>query len=185
MHVITNAIFSYDDNYTSCFNKLFKFSSPLAFTLKKHITQLNNKYISISCRFLNLLGDFNETTTNTQLLSTQEQKVLIEKNLKQLEILHSKNPNISILVNSDSKIFLNHAKKFDYTYIIEGNITHIDNYEINKQYSYHEFEKTFVDFFMIAHAEKIYLFQTKPMYNSGYPYAASLIYNKPFQKIIF
>jgi hypothetical protein len=38
---------------------------------------------------------------------------------------------------------------------------------------------------MIANAEKIYLLRTEQMYDSGYPFAASKIYNKPFEKIEF
>ena len=116
-------------------------------------------------------------------LNKEEQDTLIAQNLTQLKYLHKKYPNKRILVNSDSTTFLQAAAEFDYVYIIPGNITHIDG--TNSSSEYEAYEKTFLDFFMIANAERIFLLRTGLMYNSGYPLAASKIYNKPFEKIEF
>ena len=132
---------------------------------------------------MNLLGDFNETTGICAQLSKKEKEILIEKSLKQLEALHEQFPKKKILVNSDSVTFLKHVPNFEFVYTIPGNITHIDANDSNDEYEV--YEKTFLDFLMIANAEKIYLLRTGNMYNSGYPYAASLIYNKPFEIIEF
>ena len=98
-------------------------------------------------------------------------------------MLHDRYPGKHILVNSDSTTFLQTAAKLDYVYVIPGNITHIDGK--NDTDEYNAYEKTFLDFFMIANAERIYLLRTGQMYNSGYPFAASKIYNRPFEKIEF
>ena len=75
------------------------------------------------------------------------------------------------------------AKTLPYVYENPGFVTHSDN--VSNEGGYEQFEKTFLDFFMIANAEEIYLLKTGDMHKSGYPYAASLIYNKPFQIIEF
>lgn len=181
-HIRTNAFFSYKGNYSGLFHELFKISPRLQASIDIEKRKLGNRYISTSFRFMNLLGDFNETVERGIRLSNREKDELIEKNLRQLELLH-KNSDSVILVNSDSTTFLQRAVDLNYTYIIPGNVTHIDGNTSGDRYE--AFEKTFLDFFMIANAEKIYLMRTGDMYNSGYPYAASFIYNKPFEKIEF
>lgn len=182
-HVRTNATFSYNENYSTLFNELFKPSARLQTSIEKLEMELGTGYISTSFRFMNLLGDFNETVELHSKLTKEEQKKLITKNIEQLQLLHKKCPSKRILVNSDSTTFLQEATKLDYIYVIPGKITHIDGKNNNKEYE--AYEKTFLDFFMIANAERIYLLRTGQMYNSGYPFAASKIYNKPFEKIEF
>lgn len=182
-HIRTNALFSYKDHYSSLFHELFRPSEKLQASINKQKEILNHEYISTSFRFMNLLGDFNETTELHNKLTKEEQDKLITINIKQLHNLHNKYPHLRILVNSDSTTFLQEAKKIDYVYVIPGNVTHID--AENNCDEYDIYEKTFIDFFMIANAQKIYLMRTGQMYNSGYPYAASKIYDKPFEKIEF
>ena len=182
-HVRTNALFSYDGDYPTLFNELFKPSPKLQSSIEKQKKILGTSYISTSFRFMNLLNDFNETVGLHSKLTKEEQSELIIKNIEQLQLLHVKYPNKRILVNSDSTTFLQAATRLDYAYVIPGNITHIDGN--NKCNEYENYEKTFLDFFMIANAERIYLMRTGQMYNSGYPFAASKIYNKPFEKIEF
>lgn len=182
-HVRTNAIFSYNGNYSTLFNELFKPSPKLQSSIEKQKEILGTNYISASFRFMNLLGDFNETVELHSKLTKEEQKELITKNIEQLQLLHNECPEKRILVNSDSTTFIQTAAKLDYVYVIPGNITHIDGK--NSSNEYETYEKTFLDFFMIANAERIYLLRTGQMYDSGYPFAASKIYNRPFEKIEF
>lgn len=182
-HVRTNAIFSYYENYSQLFNELFKPTERLAESIEREKRKLNNSYISTSFRFMNLLGDFNETTGINVELPNEEKKELIEKNLYQLQILHERFPNKKILVNSDSTTFLQIASKFEYVHVNPGNVTHIDANSEHDEYEV--YEKTFLDFFTIANADRIFLLRTGRMYKSGYPYAASKIYNKPFEIIEF
>ena len=182
-HVRSNAIFSYNGDYSTLFNELFKPSPKLQSSIERQKENLGTNYISTSFRFMNLLDDFNETVELHGKLTKEEQDGLITKNIEQLQMLHNKYPEKRILVNSDSTTFLQSAEELDYVYVIPGNITHIDGKNDKDEYS--AYEKTFLDFFMIANAEKIYLLRTGQMYNSGYPFAASKIYNKPFEKIEF
>lgn len=180
-HVRTNALFSYNGNYSQLFNELFKPTERLAESIQKEKRELNNSYISTSFRFMNLLGDFNETTGINIELPNEEKNELIEKNLYQLQILHERFPDKKILVNSDSTTFLQMASKFEYVHVNPGNVTHID--ANNEHDEYEVYEKTFLDFFTIANADRIFLLRTGKMYKSGYPYAASKIYNRPFEII--
>lgn len=182
-HVRTNAIFSYNREYSTLFNELFKPSPKLRLSIEEQKEILGASYISTSFRFMNLIGDFNETVELHSKLTKEEQNELITKNIEQLQLLHKKHSDKLILVNSDSTTFLQTAEKLDYVYVIPGSITHIDGKNDKDEYS--AYEKTFLDFFMIANAEKIYLLRTGQMYNSGYPFAASKIYNRPFEKIEF
>ena len=179
-HVRTNAIFSYNGDYSTLFNELFKPSPKLQASIEKQKEILGVGYISTSFRFINILNDFNETVELHGKLTQEERNELIVKNIEQLQLLHDKYPGKRILVNSDSTTFLQAAAELDYVYIIPGNVTHIDGK--NDTDEYNAYEKTFLDFFMIANAEKIYLLRTGQMYNSGYPFAASRLYNKPFEK---
>lgn len=180
-HVRTNALFSYEGDYPTLFNELFKPSPKLHNSIEKQKKILGAGYISTSFRFMNLLNDFNETFELHSKITKEEQSELIAKNIEQLQLLHNKYPDKRILVNSDSTTFLKTAAEFDYVYVIPGTITHIDGKNSGDEYE--RYEKTFLDFFMIANAERIFLLRTGQMYDSGYPFAASKIYNKPFEKI--
>lgn len=182
-HVRTNAIFSYKENFSLLFCELFKLSPKLQSNIEHQKSIIGTGYLSTSFRFMNLLNDFNETFEMHSKITKEEQNELIAKNIEQLKLLHDRNPSKRILVNSDSRTFLQTAAKLDFVYVIPGNITHIDGN--NSSDEYNTYEKTFLDFFMIANAERIFLLRTRQMYNSGYPFAASKIYNRPFEKIEF
>lgn len=182
-HIRTNAIFSYWGDFSNLFNELFKLSPQLKASIEKQKKILGTNYISTSFRFLHLLSDFNEADDIGEKLPVNERYVLIAKNIEQLKILHNRYPERKILVNSDSITFLQEAAKLDYVYVIPGNVTHIGGKNTSNEYQ--TYEKTFIDFFMIANADKIFLLRTGQMYNSGYPFAAAKIYNKPFEKIEF
>lgn len=182
-HVYTNAFFSYDYDYKQLFFELFKPSDALRQTLDHYSGILGESYISISCRFLDLLDDFNETQAINASLTDVEKRALIERVLYEIDKLHLQYPNRTILCNSDSVTFLNEAAKMAYTYVVPGEITHLEG--VVKRDDYQLYEKTFVDFFLIAKASHIYLLKTGLMYDSGFPYAASKLYGNPFDKIVF
>lgn len=181
--VFTNAGFAYDLDYSKLFNEFFRPSPRLQKSIDAQKEILGNDYISISARFLDLLGDFNETFGHGKALPEQEAEELISDAVEQIRMLHEKYPTQKILVNSDSTRFLEASAGLDYTYSIPGNITHIDNKQDDNNYE--RYEKTFLDFLMIANAGKIFLIKGNGMHKSGYPYAASLIYNKDFYLIEF
>lgn len=181
--VYTSAHFVYSDNYSELFHELFRPSKRLKDSIDLQKEAIGNKYISVSCRFMDLLGDFNETYGTGIAISASERNYIVAKCIEQIEELHESHPAHSILVNSDSKTFLSSLKSFNYVYTIPGNITHIDADQAKNNYE--EFEKTFLDFFMISEADEVFLFVTGKMFNSGYPYAASLVNNRPYKVIRF
>lgn len=181
-HIISNTSYSYYYDYSKLFSELFKPSQHLLKLTQIQKKIIGEEFISVSCRFRDLLNDFNETCPIKANLTHLEQEELVNKNIEQIERLHKQYPNSKILVNSDSITFLNAAKKKEYTYVIPGNIGHIDN---KKENSGAIHDKTFTDFYMIANAKHVYLLRTGLMFESGFPYAASLIYNKPFTLIEF
>lgn len=178
-HIRTNALFSYKYNFSELFGEIFKPTPLLNSLINKQKEALGEEYISTSFRFLNLLGDFNEPFGKTPL-TIEDSSKLISANIAQLEKLHTEFPEKKILVNSDSITFLQAANNLPYTYIIPGDISHVDN--TNKPAD-NAHDKTLTDFFMIANAQNIYLFITGDMYNSGFPYAASMLYSRPFHII--
>ncbi len=180
IHVYSNIIAPFSDS----FNELFKPSASLQQALNSHQQALDSEagYISASFRFLNLLGDFNEVI-DCKTLDKQEQERLISRCLDELKKIHSREPNRSILVASDSCTFLKIAQaELPYVYIIEGEITHMGNTEDG---SFELHLKTFIDYLMIAGAEKIYLLRTGDMYKSEFPRTAAMINNRPFERIKF
>ena len=172
-HVYTNASFSYELDYSKIFNELFKPSSKLQNSIDREIKTIGKDFISVSCRFMDLLGDFNETHGHGFELSLAEKEELLSKIKNTIEDIHNKNNEFMILLNSDSRTFLKTYENVDYIYVIKGNITHIDNQD--NSYNYEKYEKTFLDFMMISHAKKVYLIKSDLMFNSGFPYAASKV----------
>lgn len=183
VHVYTNASFSYDLNYGQLFAELFKPTPRLQESIDNQLSSIGGRYISVSCRFLDLLGDFNETYGHNMQLTDDEKEQLILSVINQVEILHQEHSDYRILCNSDSVTFLQRAQELDYAYVIPGEVTHIDARDLRGDYQ--KYEKTFLDFYMIANAEHIYMLKTGLMHNSGFPFAASKLYNKPFDPIVF
>jgi hypothetical protein len=144
-------------------------------------SEIGEGYISVSARFLDALGDFKEIVKCVNI-TKEEQEELIISTLKQIENLHHKFPEKRILVNSDSTIFVERAKSLSYVFVNPGVISHVDTCSSS---GYEANEKTFLDFLMIANAERIYLLCGMHMRISGYPYAASLLYSRPYEIIMY
>ncbi len=181
-HVTTNAAYCYKYDFHTLFNELFKPTEYSESLLAPHKRALKSGYISTSFRFLDLLGDFNEVFDRNINLNNDEKERIIKESLLPLELLHKLHPNRIILVNSDSRNFLQAAGKLGYTYVIPGEISHIDNKKSTGSDNAHD--KTFTDYLMIANAGSIYMFKTnKMMFTSGFPKQASLINRRPYHKV--
>lgn len=183
VHVYTNAMFAYYADYGTAFRELFKPSPQLQHAIDAQLQRLGTDYVSVSTRFMGSLGDFQDTLAVSEL-PTQLQHQLIERCIEQVEQIHQTHPNSQILVNSDSAKFLARASQLPYVYIIDGQIHHLDVSTATDDL-YETFEKTFLDFFLIAHAAHIYRLKTRWMHSTGFPYAASMVYGHPFHNIDF
>lgn len=181
VHVYSNMRYFTKAEFNTLFNELFQLTDPLKGKIKYNTQYLSDKYISITFRFQQLLGDFEEG--NFPKLKTEEEKQeLINKCISKIKEIKKENPQFDkILVTSDSKIFLECANQLDYVYIIPGDIVHMDFVE--KKDLFEEHLKSFIDFFMLANATKIYLVHFQPLFNSSFPETSSFINNVEFIKV--
>lgn len=178
IHLYTNMRYFTKLEFNVLFNELFQLTEPLKNKINYNSQFLPDKYISITFRFQQLLGDFEEGDFE-KLKTEDEKKQLINKCISKIKEIKKENSQYhKILITSDSKIFLDCANQLDYVYIIPGDIVHMDFVQ-NKDL-FDEHLKSFVDFFMLANADKIYLVNFHPLYSSSFPQTASFINNKEF-----
>lgn len=178
-HIYTN-MRSGDKYYSIYFFELFKLSDHLQIKLNKIKTQLGEDYISITFRFQQLLGDFKEG--EFKILDEKSKKNILLKSMESIEHIKALLPvHTKILITSDSVTFLNKVKNLEDVFVIEGNLEHMDfSFQSN---SFERHVKSFLDYFSIASAKKIYLVVLNDMYKSGFPKRASMLYNKPYEEI--
>ena len=181
IHVYSNMRYFEKDEFSYYFNMLFKKAPLLEQTINDNLANLGSNYVSITFRFQQLLGDFKETGFPT-LKTELERITLIKKCIHTIARVHEVEKK-KILVTSDSKTFLDQVeKKFDFVYIIPGKIAHMD-YENKNNPNIELYLKSFVDFFLIAGADTVYLGNIKPLYRSSFPETAAMVYQKKFYEI--
>lgn len=181
VHLYTNMKYFFPCNFKYLFHDLFRPSPLLEEAIANQLLKFNGDYISITFRFQQLLGDFKEG--NFPIIKDPVKKTnLISRCLNFIETLRLKNPEIhKILVTSDSVIFLNEAKRYNYVHIIPGKVVHVDNDGRASGTEVHL--KSFVDLFMIANAKKIYNVIYPPLYHTTFPMLASYIYGHEYEEI--
>lgn len=174
-HIYTSAFFD-KEKYPTLFKELFKPTDDLQHEIDLNKSLINSKYISITFRFQELLGDIKEAN-ECLTLSSEEQKELINKCTNKLISFLSDVPEeYKVLVTSDSTTFLSHVKHLDRVFVVPGKVYH-PHFEAEGD---KPFMKSFVDLYMIMGAEKVYLFKTGLMYKSGFPEFAALLGGKEF-----
>lgn len=165
--------------FSTLFHELFRPSLKLQNAIDKCILQIGSHYISVSFRFMQLLGDFKDIRGN--ILGKCEQETLIADCKNCVYKIKERHPEISkILVTADSQKFIDAIKSVPFVYVIPGKIAHIghvDDANTNL--------KTFLDFYMISCAQKAYLGCTGEMYKSNFAKTAALSNNIPYEEIMF
>ena len=164
--------------FTELYSELFCPSPMLAEKIKDVMADIGGNYISMSFRFVELLGDFKDSLHKT--LDDVHKKLLIEKCLcaiKDVEKLSVKHERV--VVTSDSITFLERVKHLSNVYVIPGKLGHVDY-----QNDIATHLKTFLDFYVIANADEVYMIRTKEMYRSGFAECASLVHGKPFKEYV-
>ncbi len=179
LHVYTNAACCYDHDFAAAFAELFRPAPALQRRINEVLSQIGGPYVSVSARFLNLIGDFNEQNFSVPLSEAQRER-LLQNCEKQLQRLRQTYPDRRILVCSDSVTFLQRVQNADGVFVIPGTVSHIDN---DSAHDYQYYEKTFVDFYAIAHAEKVFVLAGGGLLDSGFPYAAARLGGKQPEKI--
>ena len=181
LHVYTNAGCCYDHDYAAAFEQLFR-PTP---RLQQHLDELRlltgDEYITVSARFCHLLDDFNEEVYGEPLSSTDREALLVAC-MEQMATLRTAHPGCRIVACSDSTTFLARAQKEHGAVVIPGHISHIGN---DGAHSYEYYEKTLLDFYVIAQAQEVYLLRGPAMHQSGFPYAAARAGRRPFHTIKF
>lgn len=162
------------------FRELFKPGPALEERIKTIKKDLGNNYYAAVFRFQNLLGDFKEY--NFQPINDPDKvEYLIEKCLNAIRDLQIKHNNQPLLVTSDSVKFLQRGLQVKGVHIIPGTLIHMDG---QKNYisdnAYEAYMKSFLDFYLLSEAQKIYRIGTSYMYPSEFPVYAAKIHDIPF-----
>lgn len=178
-HVYTNTRTFPGEEFSNLFFELFKFTPELHNELEMHKKAIGGKYVSITFRFQQLLGDFKEKDFRI-LTSDKARELLIHRSIKIVESIVESH-QCPVLVTSDSCVFLDVAKQVKNVYVIPGRVVHVDFCGNAQSHNVHL--KSFIDLFMLANANKVYLAYFDPLYRSSFPETAAYIGNKPYVEI--
>lgn len=162
--------------YKQAFTELFVLANPLQTAIDNCLKELGNKYISISFRFLSLLGDFNEVCQGIIPWNNEQKEGNLNSCIEFIKRLHKNKPQYKkILIASDSVTFLSIAQELPYVYVVPGTITHTDN-TTDGRFETHL--KTFLDLLLISKAEEVYVYCIDGMRESRFPALGALIGGK-------
>lgn len=165
------------------YRELFRPGPVLAGRIQSVKEELGNDYYAAVFRFQNLLGDFHEYHFKS-LGDTEEAEKLINRCLDALRRLKAIHGNRALLVTSDSVTFLQRVRQLEGVHIIPGTLIHMDG---NKRHlpkdTFEVYLKSFLDFYMLSEAQKIYRIGTSYMYPSEFPVYAAKVHNIPFERI--
>lgn len=161
------------------FNELFRPTPILQQQIDFHQKMFGGeKYVGCVFRFQSLLGDFEEY--NYKQLSSKEQLALIKQNVNALKQLIQQE-NCRVLVTSDSSRFIAEIQGIENVYTLPGKVVHMDCNPSEKTEIY---LKSFLDFYMLSQAQKVYSIGTRKMYPTEFPMYAAKVNNIPFERII-
>jgi hypothetical protein len=178
IHIYTNMLIA-EKEYSYLFKELFRPAPELERLIDYNVSILGRggAFISVTFRFLQLLGDFKENNDRFPVLPDNEKEILIDKCINHLKEIYNENNCAKALVTSDSVSFLERAKRLPFVYVIPGDVCHID---VVQNTDRGLGLKVFLDYFVLSHSKKVYLVIEDQMYNSGFGYRAALMNNVPF-----
>lgn len=180
IHVYSNMICK-DEEYGALFNELFKPSAELQELIDYHLNKIggSNTYVSLTFRFRQHLGDFKE---GGETLPEAQREPYIARCLKCIEksrqISRKKDSRYIRLLHIPHK---GSGRRKDIgIYLSNSRLSCTYRIHIRRKQTY---MKSFVDYFMLANAEEIFLVRDKKMYHSGFPYRAALLKRKKYSEI--
>ncbi len=187
--------------FGALYKQLFKPTARLQKYIDMYKAEIGSKYIVAHFRFMNLIGDSTEFKEINPTLPEDKQNELIEKSLDQLRKLENFNFNSNfnsevevnknsqsqggfrIMLCTDSARFVSIVKEqMPDVYVVPGEIKHIGTAEDNSDAST---IKMFLDYYLIAEAEKVYNFVSDGMWKSAFPEYAAKIGQKPFERVFY
>ena len=161
----TNRVPDYKILWGTLYHSLFK---PRDFILRK-IKETGfekNTYIAVHLRFVNALEHFEGDQFN--MVPEKKKEELVQRCLAAIKHIIDTNKDIPILVFSDSNTFLHRVKELP-VHVLDGKIGHISFHQENEV-----MVKTFLDFYMISDARKVFVIHAPEMYPTVYSYYAAL-----------
>lgn len=185
-----NERYNKDFEFGALYKQLFKPTVRLQKYIDMYKAEIGVKYVVAHFRFMNLIGDSTEFKEINPTLPEAEQNKLIEKSLEQLVLLSKDTTpcggdgwGLRIMLCTDSARFVSIVKEqMPDVYVVPGEIKHIGTAEDNSDAST---IKMFLDYYLIAEAEKVYNFVSDGMWKSAFPEYAAKIGQKPFERIFY
>lgn len=176
---LINKKYKVDYKYSDLFQELFKPSTFFMGKIGGYFQYVQEGYVSVSFRFMQLMGDFKDC--RGIVLSETEQQSLIHKCHKILQQIKERHSDVSrILVTSDSQKFLDSLKGYDCFFTLPGKIGHV-GWSLDFDVAL----KTLEDFYMISQARKAYMAYTDNMYRSCFARDAAQTTDIPYEEILF
>lgn len=124
-------------------------------------------------------GDFKDRKIS-KVLSIKDRRVLIENCLRELELIYKDLGSAGkILVTADSATFLSEAKALPYTYIVSEGVSKSFG---DSEDTFDLYLKPFLDIFLLANAEKLYLLYSNGLYRSAFARYASYLHDKKYEE---
>lgn len=176
-HHFYSSFADFGPEFGPTFREMFRPVERLRRLIDAETEKIGAPYISVATRFLELLGDFHEPKPHRRL-DASEQSALMADCMAEIEKIHGQYPDFKVLVTSDSARFVAEASRLPYVHTIDGRIAHVDTADTD------DHTKTFLDFFMIGKAEKVYQLQLGPMYGGFFSKSAALAGDRPFERIV-
>ena len=176
---LINKYYGKNYKFSDLFSELFRPSVLLEGAVKPYIPYIEEGYISVSFRFMQLMGDFIDICGDT--LSIEGQEYLTQRCLSFIDSIKKKHSDIKyVFVTTDSTKFLARSKSLDYVFTIPGEIGHIGFHNSTEVHL-----KTILDFYLISKARKAYMGYTGKMYKSHFAESAAEISGIPYEGIEF
>ena len=175
-----NKKFHQNFDWEQLYKELFRPTEYLQKEIDFQLSKIGKKYIAVHIRFLNLLGDDNESDTRYKAVSKEDAEKLIKHCISKIEDLLQENASYTLFLSTDSNVFMEKAKKELDFFRVEGEIRHIDNVEENQQ---DKPLKMFLDYYLLSHATKIFSLIGHGLYHSEFPQYAAIIGETDFVRI--
>lgn len=180
IHVYTNVTIE-ENRYASFFEELFIPTKPLKDAVAKCKNEIGGDYISVTYRFIGILGDFVDDERFKKKQDDMDVDLYIQKSISFIEKLHIDYSHYKILVTADSNLFLSKLKNIPYVYTIPGRLEHMDRTK-NTDFNVHL--KPFVDFLMISSAYKCFTYSVGNMFKgTKFAKTAALIGGRELKEI--
>lgn len=174
-----NAHFGTSYQWGELYRELFRPTLQLQMLIDYYKAEIGGRYMVVHMRFLNLLGDKVETDINPELSAEDKQELMIQCYGKMEELMRKS--GLRVMLASDSMTFIHYAvNRSPRIYVVPGRVKHIDTAGTTSD---DDNLKMFVDYHLIASAEKVYNIVGKGMWPSAFSEYPAMVGNESFERI--